>query len=477
MTKLKRVGYFREMRHGDPTGASLHNARQAQASADEAQLVNYLDAGNILVATAGPSIDVLDPDQPKIASAHVMTDGVYSWPGDLGYYVNKYHVRLPDEFLAHMASNNWNVPAVNRIALQKADDKAKWNEHAEDIARRFVKAHVEYDVPDAAFAREAREAAREDEDERSIREFYVKTGQKRTNETLAQALTIFESVPRHSGARVGAWNYNRDGELRLYTVGPNGAKPLESVEAGQHEREDVNAKLIASGARIGGTYSDAFGTTKYVWAIDGDGADVWSDRGHVCHLTIELDVARVRTFFDVADPGHRGVVMEPRAGRDALVVDEHDAAGRADPTYNADSLSVDIEWAFYLGRDLAMWRGVPHYDQLTDTITNQDHLRIRKAAFELASDVEHMPDLGDFEQISKEMGRVGKAANVTLRYRPSPAEAHLRDLEIRVTFASGQTSEQRITQGTNNEAAAFLRRVQSADLLLRATNTSRARNS
>lgn len=283
----------------------------------------------------------------------------------------------------------------------------------------------------------------------------------------------FESALRQSGACVGAWNYNKDGELRVYSVGRTGAQLIDVADVPQEEREDLNQRLLASGARIGGTHSDAFGTTKYVWAIDGDGAQLWSDKAHVCHLTMEISVARVRTFFDVADPGHRGVMLETHAGRDVLVVDEHDLAGKADPTYNADALSEDIEWAFYLGRDLAMWRGVPHYDQLIDAITNTDDLRIRKVAFELASDVEHTPDLGNFEQLALSVGRVGNVADLTLCFAPH-TETNVRCLGIRVTSESGKTSEQRIKQGANKEVAAFLRRVQTPSVVLRAMNALRA---
>lgn len=111
------------------------------------------------------------------------------------------------------------------------------------------------------------------------------------------------------------------------------------------------------------------------------------------------------------------------------------------------------------------------YDQLVDATTNTDHLRIRKVAFELASDVEHTPELGNFEQISLSVGRVGKAAD--LRYAPH-AESNLRYLEIRVTSESGKTSEQRIKQGANKEVGSFLRRVQTPSIVLRTMNALRA---
>lgn len=123
MTRLRRVGFFREMRHGDAAGPSLHEARRAVASPDDVHIVNYLNSGKIYVATPGPSVDVLDERRPRIAPPHVMTDGVYCWPGDLSYYVQKYHVRLADDFVAHMEANGWAVPDVDVLALHKAETK------------------------------------------------------------------------------------------------------------------------------------------------------------------------------------------------------------------------------------------------------------------------------------------------------------------------------------------------------------------
>ena len=38
-----------------------------------------------------------------------LTDGTYFWPAALGYFVERYNVRLPQEFLDHAASNGWKV--------------------------------------------------------------------------------------------------------------------------------------------------------------------------------------------------------------------------------------------------------------------------------------------------------------------------------------------------------------------------------
>jgi hypothetical protein len=58
---------------------------------------------------------VLNPQAPTIiGSPDIMIDGVYAWPGDLPFYVRRYHVRLRDDFVAHMRANGWTVPPLSR---------------------------------------------------------------------------------------------------------------------------------------------------------------------------------------------------------------------------------------------------------------------------------------------------------------------------------------------------------------------------
>lgn len=42
-----------------------------------------------------------------------LTDGTWEWPSDLAYYVREHHVRLPAEFLQHMVSRRWEIPALS----------------------------------------------------------------------------------------------------------------------------------------------------------------------------------------------------------------------------------------------------------------------------------------------------------------------------------------------------------------------------
>ncbi|HEX3764094.1 MAG TPA: hypothetical protein VHW23_35615 [Kofleriaceae bacterium] len=59
----------------------------------------------------GPVTDVLAPKGDYICAPNIHTDGAYAWPEDLAYYVERYHVALPPEFLAHLATAKWKAPA------------------------------------------------------------------------------------------------------------------------------------------------------------------------------------------------------------------------------------------------------------------------------------------------------------------------------------------------------------------------------
>jgi hypothetical protein len=110
MTTLQRVGFYRQMHHGEPTDPDITTASAAAAGPDEELLASYLDAGHVYIATPRIVTDVID-GQTLIGPAHYLTDGTYVWPGDVAYYVRRYHVRLPDGFVDHARSSGWAVPA------------------------------------------------------------------------------------------------------------------------------------------------------------------------------------------------------------------------------------------------------------------------------------------------------------------------------------------------------------------------------
>lgn len=113
---LKSVGFFRELKHGGPNQPSLNESASKEPRPDEAKIVSYLRSGNLLVACPGVGQDALEKGKLS-GPLHIYTDGKWAWPGDLAYYVTKYHVSLPEEFIQQMKANNWEVPHLNREVL------------------------------------------------------------------------------------------------------------------------------------------------------------------------------------------------------------------------------------------------------------------------------------------------------------------------------------------------------------------------
>ena len=119
---LRRLGFFRELPHGDPEGGSLIQSMGTEALPNEARIVEYLQGAAILVATSGPVEDVLDPSAGNVAVPNIATDGTWMWPMDLPYYVERYHVSLPEEFLAHGEATGWRLPNIGDEDLNRLAD-------------------------------------------------------------------------------------------------------------------------------------------------------------------------------------------------------------------------------------------------------------------------------------------------------------------------------------------------------------------
>lgn len=116
--KLKRVGFFSELRHGNPDGPSLKDSVSTQAwHPQAARIAAYLGDATVVRASPGLTTDVLREGAPVIGTLRILTDGVWAWPSDLAYFFRHYHVRLPEDFVAHMRETNWHPPTIDEETL------------------------------------------------------------------------------------------------------------------------------------------------------------------------------------------------------------------------------------------------------------------------------------------------------------------------------------------------------------------------
>jgi len=105
--QLIRQGFFREMLQGDEMDSSIFDFIQENASNNEERIVDYLNKGIVVTACGGVVRDVINPINGIAGCPDLKTDGVWVWPGDLEYYVKKYHIKLKEEFINTMIRNSW----------------------------------------------------------------------------------------------------------------------------------------------------------------------------------------------------------------------------------------------------------------------------------------------------------------------------------------------------------------------------------
>ena len=118
VVKLKPVVHFREFPFGTMTDPSMREFMSERPWKDQDKVLGYLCSGHILAITMGA--DLPDWFSPPLKAnpivngqfeggATPMGDGVWFWCAGLIYFVEKYNVRLPEEFIHHAAEQGWQV--------------------------------------------------------------------------------------------------------------------------------------------------------------------------------------------------------------------------------------------------------------------------------------------------------------------------------------------------------------------------------
>jgi hypothetical protein len=74
MGEMERMGYFRELRHGEPNGPSLIAARDRLDPVLRKQVAGYLKGGGVL-ATTGALTDDWFTKERRVAPLESRTDG------------------------------------------------------------------------------------------------------------------------------------------------------------------------------------------------------------------------------------------------------------------------------------------------------------------------------------------------------------------------------------------------------------------
>ncbi|NQU20851.1 MAG: hypothetical protein HQ567_06175 [Candidatus Nealsonbacteria bacterium] len=107
---LELIGYWREV--GSNT-SWLHPRDLIDESWErdnKAKIVRYLKSGIRINEDLGFSHCRFSDGPPdEMMGDAELTDGVWLWPEGLAVYVERYHVKLPAEFVAHMRANDYRM--------------------------------------------------------------------------------------------------------------------------------------------------------------------------------------------------------------------------------------------------------------------------------------------------------------------------------------------------------------------------------
>ena len=125
MREPKFIGAFRELYRDHEPARLFPSIREATADIPqehEREIVAYLRGGVCVGARGGFYEDVLDASNPTGLLRHTYTDGTFIWTLDIAHYVEKYHLRLPEEFVRHMASRGWCPPTLEDVDAERANE-------------------------------------------------------------------------------------------------------------------------------------------------------------------------------------------------------------------------------------------------------------------------------------------------------------------------------------------------------------------
>ncbi|MEU8887833.1 hypothetical protein [Streptomyces sp. NPDC048442] len=115
-SSIRRAGFYE-------SAADVLAVATTSESSWEKDASRYLEQGEVVIAASQWVGDLLDADIGSICQFAIQTDGVWVWPSSLTYYVRKYHVDLPAEFLSRMESKGWTVGELESATVDEIGDR------------------------------------------------------------------------------------------------------------------------------------------------------------------------------------------------------------------------------------------------------------------------------------------------------------------------------------------------------------------
>lgn len=119
MTTATKIGFYFEL----PVEEKIHTIKSLMREdrTADVRVVNYLESGVFCGAIPLIEEDPLVDPAEIVGPIQILTDGLWVWPNSLAYYVKRYHLQLPKEFVAHVELNGWQPPCgldVSQVSIE-----------------------------------------------------------------------------------------------------------------------------------------------------------------------------------------------------------------------------------------------------------------------------------------------------------------------------------------------------------------------
>ena len=98
---MKHIGWFSEMNISAADSGSVKDYVADKETYDKSTVIAYLRSQKRVSSCPRAAIDCVTGEQIS-ASYSVFTDGEYDWCDFLIYHIEKYNVRLPQDFIEHI---------------------------------------------------------------------------------------------------------------------------------------------------------------------------------------------------------------------------------------------------------------------------------------------------------------------------------------------------------------------------------------
>ena len=85
---------------------------------DKKEVIDYLKKGYCLSAVPGRQKDPLAGGKSISQAPHVYTDGIWVWRLTVVHWLRKYDVAMPEEFVNHVRSIDYEMPHLSKVSGQ-----------------------------------------------------------------------------------------------------------------------------------------------------------------------------------------------------------------------------------------------------------------------------------------------------------------------------------------------------------------------